>query len=69
MLRAKQELRQANQEVEQADALVVLACGAGIQAVADMVPQPVLPEDAVPRTGRLANCQPVEQRASATVNH
>lgn len=43
MLRAKQELRQVSAEVEQADALVVLACGAGIQSVADMVPQPVLP--------------------------
>lgn len=43
MLRVKQELRVVGEELERADALVVLACGAGIQAVADMVSQPVLP--------------------------
>ncbi|TKJ41006.1 hypothetical protein CEE37_04905 [candidate division LCP-89 bacterium B3_LCP] len=42
-LRAKQELRGVSDEVSQADALVVLACGAGVQAVADLVSQPVMP--------------------------
>lgn len=42
-LRAKQELRNVSDEVSQADAVVVLACGAGIQAVADLLPQPVFP--------------------------
>ncbi|MFH1861243.1 MAG: methylenetetrahydrofolate reductase C-terminal domain-containing protein [bacterium] len=42
-LRIKQELRGIANEVEQADAVVVLSCGAGVQAVADLVNQPVLP--------------------------
>lgn len=42
-LRAKQELRGVADEVAKAEAIVVLACGAGIQAIADLVPQPVLP--------------------------
>ena len=42
-LRVKQELRGVAEEVSRAEALVVLACGAGVQAVADLVPQPVLP--------------------------
>jgi 5,10-methylenetetrahydrofolate reductase len=42
-LRIKQELRGVQEEVSRADALVVLACGAGVQAVADLVPQPVFP--------------------------
>lgn len=42
-LRIKQELRAVQEEVSQADALVVLACGAGVQAVADLTPQPVFP--------------------------
>lgn len=42
-LRVKQELRQVANEVSKADAVLVLACGAGIQAVTDLVPQPVLP--------------------------
>ncbi len=42
-LRAKQELRGVSDEVAEADAVVVLACGAGTQAVADLVPQAVFP--------------------------
>ncbi len=42
-LRIKQELRGVQEEVSRADALVVLACGAGVQAVADLTLQPVFP--------------------------
>lgn len=42
-LRIRQELRGQNGEVAQADAMVVLACGAGVQAVAELQQQPVFP--------------------------
>ena len=42
-LRVRQELREVADELAPAEAVVVLACGAGVQAVADLVPQPVLP--------------------------
>lgn len=42
-LRARQEMRNASDEVSRAEAIVVLACGAGVQAVADIFEGPVVP--------------------------
>ncbi len=42
-LRAKQELRGVSDEVSRAEAIVVLSCGAGVQAVADLHPGSVVP--------------------------
>ncbi len=42
-LRIKQELRGAADEVSQATAMVVMSCGAGVQAVADLFSGPVVP--------------------------
>jgi 5,10-methylenetetrahydrofolate reductase len=42
-LRVKQEMRGVADEVDAADGIVVLACGAGVQAVADIFSGPVIP--------------------------
>lgn len=42
-LRVKQEMRGVTAEIALADAIIVLSCGAGVQAVADLVSQPTLP--------------------------
>jgi methylenetetrahydrofolate reductase (NADPH) len=42
-LRIKQELRGVSEEVAKAEALIVLSCGAGVQAVAELQPQPTFP--------------------------
>ena len=39
MLRAARDLRGRKEQVEEADALLVLACGAGVQSVSDAIPK------------------------------
>ena len=42
MLRVQRDLRSKQEEVDEADALLVLACGAGVQSVASATPKPAI---------------------------